>query len=161
MFCLKEILSKRLATNNSSSILISILYLVELIDKSCEIHTRSNYRRVGRPYVYSTTTIFLRCFIVRIWFRLDSNRSLHHYLSIDLPYNRKVKKACGLSEFQLPNRRTFDRRLKTISIDIKERIIATMGHLFVIDGIVKPYIIAIDSTLLLSRLEVMYGTNHP
>ena len=47
----------------------------------------------------------------------------------------------------LPSRRTFDRRLKTISTDIKERI-ATMGNLFVSEGLVKPYIIAIDSTLL-------------
>jgi len=116
--------------------------------------------RSGRPYVYSTTTIILRCFIVRIWLRLDSNRLLHEYLSLDLHYNKKVMKACGLSRLPLPNRRTFDRRLKTISTDIKERIIATMGHLFVSEGIVKPYITAIDSTLLLSRLEIMYGTNH-
>jgi hypothetical protein len=35
-------------------------------------------------------------------------------------YNRKLVLACGL--ITLPSRRTFDRRLKTISIDIKERI---------------------------------------
>jgi len=69
-------------------------------------------------------------------------------------------KACGLSRLPLlPSRRTFDRRLKTISTDIKERI-ATMGHLFISEDIVKPYIIAIDSTLLLSRLNTQYGTNH-
>ena len=58
-------------------------------------------------------------------------------------------KACGLSvvESYLPSRRTFDRRLKTISTDIKERI-AAMGNLFVSEGLVKPYILAIDSTLL-------------
>jgi hypothetical protein len=58
-------------------------------------------------------------------------------------------KACGLSvvESYLPSRRTFDRRLKTISTDIKERISA-MGNLFVSEGLVKPYILAIDSTLL-------------
>ena len=58
-------------------------------------------------------------------------------------------KACGLSvaESYLPSRRTFDRRLKTISTDIKERITA-MGNLFVSEGLVKPYILAIDSTLL-------------
>ena len=39
-------------------------------------------------------------------------------------------RACGLSESQLPSRRTFDRRLKIISIDIKE-MITTMGYLFV------------------------------
>ena len=94
-----------------------------------------------------STTIILRCFMVRLWYRLDSNRSLHQYLSVDLPYNRKVMRACGLSESHLPCRRTFDRRLKTVSIDIKERITA-MGCLFVSEGMVKPYVIAIDSTLV-------------
>jgi hypothetical protein len=79
--------------------------------------------------------------------RLDSNRALHHYLSTYLPYNRKIARACGLSESNLPSRRTFDRRLKTISIDIKERI-TTMGHLFVTEDIVNPYILATDSTLI-------------
>ena len=92
-------------------------------------------------------TIILRYFIVRIWFRLDSNRSLHHCLSIDLPFNRKVVRACGLSESHLPCRRTFDRRLKTVSIDVKERI-TTMGCLFVSEGLVNLFITAIDSTLI-------------
>jgi len=52
-----------------------------------------------------------------------------------------------LSESQLPSRRTFDRRLKTISIDIKERI-TNMGHLFVSESLVNPYILATDSTLI-------------
>jgi len=57
-------------------------------------------------------------------------------------------KACGLStELFLPDRRTFDRRLKTVSSDIKERI-STMGNLFVLENLVNPYVIAIDSTLL-------------
>lgn len=85
-----------------------------------------------------------------MWFRLDSNRSLHHYLSIDLPFNRKVMRACGLSESHLPSRRTFDRRLKTISIDIKERATA-MGRQFVSEGLVKPHILAIDSTLIKAK----------
>ena len=140
-------LPKRLATICSSSILIGILHIIGLIDWSCsDNQAKSHCRRSrsrGRPYVYSAT-IILRCFIVRIWLRLDSNRALHQYLSIDLPYNKRVTKACGLSEPQLPSRRTFDRRLKTISIDIKERI-ATMGCLFVSEGLVKPHILAIDS----------------
>jgi len=44
------------------------------------------------------------------------------------PYNSKIMKACGLTS--LPDRRTFDRRLSTISIDTKERI-AAMAVLFV------------------------------
>jgi hypothetical protein len=52
-------------------------------------------------------------------------------------------KACGLSLSYLPNRRTFDRRLKTVSRDIRERI-STMGNLFVLHDMVKPYILAVD-----------------
>jgi hypothetical protein len=54
------------------------------------------------------------------------------------PYNRKIMKACGLTS--LPNRRrTFDRRLVNISVDIKERI-STMGNLFVKEKLVDPSI---------------------
>ena len=53
-------------------------------------------------------------------------------------------KGCGLS--RVPSRRTFDRRLVTISKDIKNRI-TTMGKLFVRDKIVDPHILSTDSTL--------------
>jgi len=56
-------------------------------------------------------------------------------------------KACGLSVSHLPDRRTFDRRLKIISIDIKERI-AAMGNLFVLEDLAKPYVLAVDSTFI-------------
>ncbi len=76
---------------------------------------------------------------------------------MDCQYNHKLAVACGL--IKIPSRRTFDRRLKTISTDIKERI-STMGYLFAaIEGLVDPSITAIDSTLLKQR--VVYGTNHP
>jgi len=51
------------------------------------------------------------------------------------PYNRKLMRACALIE--LPDRRTFDRRLKTISTDIKERIAAMTG-LFVKERLEHP-----------------------
>ncbi|WP_458720922.1 transposase [Candidatus Nitrosocosmicus sp. R] len=134
---MKQILSTRPVRDNSSSILISILYFIGLIDWSGNSVKSHHNNKRGRPYVYSPIVI-LRCFIVRIWFRLDSNRSLHHFLSLDLSYNRKILKACGLSVSYLPpSRRTFDRRLKTMSTDIKERI-AIMGSLFVIGGLVRP-----------------------
>ena len=107
--------------------------------------------RRGRPYVYSPTVI-LRCFIVRIWFRLDSNNALHIFLNMDCQYNRKLALACGLSS--IPCRRTFDRRLKTISTDIKERI-STMGYLFVTEGLADPTVTAIDSTLLKAKGHCM------
>ena len=50
----------------------------------------------------------VRCFIVRVWIRIPSNNALYEYFSIDMPYNRKVMKACGLD--RLPDKRTFDRR---------------------------------------------------
>ncbi len=134
--------------------------MIGLVDWSCDYikkHRGGRARRRVRPYLYSPT-IILRCFIVRIWFRLDSNRSLHHFLSLDLPYNKKVMKACGLSDSYLPSRRTFDRRLKTISSDIKERI-ATMGNLFVLEDFVKPYILAVDSALLKSKGHVWHASS--
>jgi hypothetical protein len=57
-------------------------------------------------------------------------------------------KACGSTS--LPDRRTFDRRLSTISADIKERISA-MAVLFVKEKFVDPYIVSIDSTLLRAK----------
>ncbi len=93
---------------------------------------------------------------MRLWFRIDSNNALHTFLNMDCQYNRKLAVACGL--IKIPSRRTFDRRLKTISTDIKERI-STMGYLFVVEGLVDLSITATDSTLLKQR--VVYGTNHP
>ena len=112
-------------------------------------------RRRGRPYVYLPTVI-LRCFIVRLWFRLDSNNALHEFLELDYPYNKKIMKRCGLT--QIPDRRTFDRRLKTISIDIRERI-AIMTSLFLSERMIDPYIVAIDSTLLKAKGSVWHKSS--
>ena len=109
----------------------------------------------GRPYVYSPTVI-LRCFIGRIWFRLDSNRALHEYLAMEMPYNKKIMKGCGLS--RVPSRRTFDRRLVTISKDIKNRV-TTMGKLFVRDKIVDPHILSTDSTLIKAKGYVWHKSS--
>lgn len=51
-----------------------------------------------------------------------------------------------------------DRRLVTISADIKNRI-TTMGTLFVLDKIIDPSILSADRVLL-SRLKAMSGINH-
>ncbi len=77
-------------------------------------------------------------------FRIDSNNALHIFLNMDCQYNHKLALACGL--IKIPSRRTFDRRLKTISTDVKERI-STMGYLFVIEGLVDLSITAIDRAL--------------
>jgi hypothetical protein len=84
-------------------------------------------RKQGRPNVYPPTVI-LRCFIVRVWFKIDSNNALHTFLMMDYQYNRKLVLTCSLLSIPC-SRRTFDWRLKTISTDMKERI-STMGYLF-------------------------------
>ena len=118
-------------------------------------NSRGGEGRRGRPYVYSPTVI-LRCFVVRIWFRLDSNRALHEYLAMEMPYNKKIMKECGLS--RIPSRRTFDRRLATISNDIKNRI-TTMGELFVRDKIIDPSILSTDSTLIKAQGYVWHKSS--
>jgi hypothetical protein len=76
---------------------------------------------------------------------------------MEMPYNRKVMKACGLS--RVPSRRTFDRRLVTISADIKNRI-TTMGELFVREKIVDPSIIlSTDSTLVKAKGHVWHKSS--
>jgi hypothetical protein len=118
------------------SILFNILYLIGCIPWPIALR-----RKRGRPYVYSPTVI-LRCFIVRLWFRLDFNNALHTFLNMNCQYNHKLAVACGLVKIP-SSRRTFDRRLKTIFTDIKQRI-STMGLLFVAEGIVDTSITAID-----------------
>ncbi len=61
--------------------------------------------------------------------------------------------ACGLP--RIPDRRTFDRRLKNIASDgsdedIRPRIDA-MGQIFVAERLIDPYIVSVDSTLLRAR----------
>jgi hypothetical protein len=65
-------------------------------------------------------------------------------------------KACGLTS--LPDRRTFDRRLSTISIDIKERI-AAMASLFVKKRLVDPYVVSVDITLLKAKGHVWHKSS--
>ena len=133
---------------SSDSILLRILFLIDVIPWS-----KPNRKR-GRPYYYSPT-VMVRCFIVRVWIRIPSNNALHEYFSIDKLYNRKVMKVCGLD--RLPDRRTFDRRFKTISIDIRSRIDA-MGMLFIKDGLIDP-IVSVDSSLLKAKGHVWLRSN--
>ena len=85
---------------------------------------------------------------MRIWFRLDSNNGLHIFLNTDCQYNHKLALDWGL--VSIPSRRTFDRRLNTISTDIKQRISA-MGYLFVTEGVADLSITAIESNLLKAK----------
>jgi hypothetical protein len=70
---------------------------------------------------------------------------------MDCQYNRTLVLACGL--MSIPNRRSFDRRLKIMSNDIKERI-STMGYLFAAEDLIDLSITAIDSTLIKAKGHV-------
>ncbi len=133
---------------NSDSILLRILFLIDVIPWPKPLKKR------GKPYYYSPT-VMVRCFIVRVWLRIPSNNALREYFSIDMPYNRRVMESCGLD--RLPDRRTFDRRFKTISIDIRSRIDA-MGILFIKDGLVGP-LVSVDSSLLKAKGRVWNRSN--
>ena len=75
---------------------------------------------------------------------------------MDCQYNRRLVLACGLAT--IPNRRTFDRRLKTISTDVKERI-SIMGYLFFVECMADPSITAIDSTLIKAKGSVWHKSS--
>jgi hypothetical protein len=123
---IKKILSKI----QSESILIGILHLIGLLS----LYKDSDHYKRDRPYIYPTIVI-LRCFVVRIWFRIPSNNALHYYFSIST-YNQKIMRACGLQS--LPDRRTFDRRFKVIPVQymvsamdlrfLKEELAQRMGQ---------------------------------
>ncbi len=71
-------------------------------------------------------------------------------------YNHKLAVACDL--VIIPSRHTFNRRLKTISTDIKERI-SIMGNLFVVERLTNLFIIAIYSTLLKAKGPVWHKSS--
>ena len=78
---------------------------------------------------------------------------------MDCQYNRKLAVIYGL--VSIPSKRTFDRRLKTISTDIKERI-STMGNLFAEEhlAMVDDHpVTAIDSTLLKAKGRVWHKSS--
>lgn len=134
----------------SESFLIGILCLIGLIP-----WPKPARKRRGKPYYYSPT-VMLRCFIVRVWLNIPSNNALHDYFSMDLLYNRRVMKACGLD--RLPDRRTFDRRFKTISSDIKTRIDA-MGMLFIEEKLIDSCVAAVDSSLFRAKGHVWHRSS--
>jgi hypothetical protein len=85
----------------------------------------------GRPFATYPLAVILKCFfVVRMWLRLDSSRTLIGFVDIDhYPYDGKIMKACRLTS--PPDRRTFDR--------------------FVKEEFVDPYIVSVDSTLLKAK----------
>ncbi|MGI0062267.1 MAG: transposase [Nitrosotalea sp.] len=140
----REILSKI----KSESFLIGVLHLIALL---CLCN--DNDKKRGHPYVYPTA-VMLRCCVVRIWMRIPSVNALHYYLSIDDTHHRKVMRSCGL--YNLPDRRTFDRRFKVLPI---RKIISKMGNIFLLEGLVDGTTASVDSSLLKARGPVWHKSS--
>lgn len=77
-------------------------------------------RRKGRPYVYSIQIIAC-CFLVMVAKKL-SIRGLWQFLKRDEFDSNLVREAIGFPDDQIPDRRTFDRRLRNWKTAIKEYI---------------------------------------
>jgi hypothetical protein len=129
---------KILSKIRTESILIGILHLIGLLS----LYNDADHTRRGRPYVYPTTVI-LRCFVVRIWFRIPSNNALHYFLSTGTTHHRRIIKSCGL--YTLPDRRTFDRRFKIIPA---QYIVSAMGLKFLRESLAESYVGAADSAII-------------
>lgn len=78
--------------------------LIEIVEKF-QIYT---VKRRGRPYVYSASVI-VRAFMVIVYFRLNSYRSLSRFLL----NNQAFRVACGFTT-EIPSYRTLSRRLQTL-----------------------------------------------
>ncbi|MDE1728652.1 MAG: transposase [Thaumarchaeota archaeon] len=133
MLVKREILSNV----QSESVLLGILRLIGLLCLYKDVD-----KKRGRPYVYPTV-VMIRCYVVRVWMRIPSNNCLHQYFSIGIQYNKRVMMACGLHA--LPDRRTFDRRFKVLPT---RQIIAKMGQIFLLEGLVDDTTASVDSSLL-------------
>ena len=93
-----------------------------------------------------------------MWFRLDSNNASHIFLNMDCcQYNHKLALACDLVTIP-SSRRTFDRRLNSISTDVKDRI-STMDCLFVVEGMVDPAITTTDSNSIKAKGSVWHKSS--
>jgi len=128
------------------------LSLLRLVDS---ISWPSPPPRRGRPHVYAFPVI-LKCFIVRIWQRIDSTRGLHAFLIKEKPCSRAVCKACF--DDGIPSRRTLDRRLKALPPMLK-RSIRVMAEELCRKGLVDPFFVTVDSSLLEAKGAVWHKSS--
>ena len=73
-----------------------------------------------------------------------------------MPYIKKIMKGCLLSRAHI--RKTCDRRLVTISKDIKNKF-TTMGKLFLHDKIIDPFILSTNNTLIKAKGHVWHKSS--
>lgn len=98
----------------------------------------------GRPYVYSHKTI-TKAFIIMVYFRLDSYRSLSRFLKDHSDF----AKACDLKH-STPSYRTLSRRLKTLD-NVLWLFIAQVIAVLLKYRLISLSIISTDSSLLSAK----------
>jgi len=123
------------------SFLIGVLHLIGLLS----LYNDTDHIKRGRPYVYSTITV-LQLFIIKSWMRIPSNNTLHYFLSLDTSQNRKIRSICNL--YNLPDRRTFDRRFQVLPL---KEMIGTMGGVFLSERLVENTTASLDSSLIKAK----------
>lgn len=129
------------------SFLIGVLYMLGTLSLYEDVIRR------GRPYVYPTV-MMLQLLIIKTWMRIPSNNMLHYFLSLDTSQNRKIRSICNL--YNLPDRRTFDRRFKIIPL---KEIIGTMGSVFLSEKIVENTTASLDSSLIKAKGPVWHKSD--
>lgn len=86
--------------------------------------------------------------------RIPSNNTLHYFLSLDTSQNRKIRSICNL--YNLPDRRTFDRRFRVLPLS---EMIASMGNVFISEGLVESTTASLDSSLIRAKGPVWHKSD--
>jgi len=107
----------------------------------------------GKPFTYSIKTM-IKAFIVQLIKKLDSVRSLWEFFKCQTEEAKKYLKLCQL--VNIPNRRTFDRRLQKLPAVLR-RYIQLLGQLIVKEKLTKASKVAADSTLMEAMTKTTYN----
>ena len=83
-------------------------------------------KRVGRPYIYSPQ-VLMCCFLVMVA-KHESVRGLYEFLTNTEDYQAMtVRSVIPFPHFKIPNRRTFDRRLKAWQLSVQLYMLTLVG----------------------------------
>lgn len=107
----------------------------------------------GRPFVYSIKTM-IKCFLIQLIKRLDSVRALWEFFKTKGKEALYYLELCGLES--IPDRRTFDRRLTTLTKHIREYIQA-IGRLIIEKKLTNAKKLAADSSLMEAMTKITYS----
>ena len=124
----------------ATNIIEDVPHLVKLLISIVNGFHIPSSKMLGRPYIYSDKTV-TKAFIVMVYFRLTSIRSLARFLKD----HQDIAKACGLKVMS-PTYRTLSRRLKTLN-DLLLSFACQIVSVLVKYNLVSLKIVSTDSSL--------------